>query len=191
LIIASLYNFAVTQLRPDAIQQILKAYLWATDASGRLDEKSPIAGTRDIFRARLDRLYREIMKANSSESDGALLTAVVGEIGNNWWILLADRGQGILSSLGRVDPSIQTDQAALEAAFSRILSGRYPEKRGNGLKFVKQIINGDSKRGLLFLSGKGRMILGSLGPLAESTLRASPLGKIVPGTWALILGASS
>jgi|GEM_PF-6173136 len=88
----------------------------------------------------------------------------------------------------RVDPSIRTDQQALDAAFSRILSGRSPEKRGNGLKFVKQIINGDSKRGLLFLSGTSQMILGNLGPSTKIYIPDLTNGKNVPGTWVLLLG---
>jgi hypothetical protein len=161
-----------------------------------------------------------MVSASKSEADSALLTAVAGEIGHNcfdhnlgqwrdepgcwfdWgsiscangtalWILVADRGQGIRASLERVDPSLGTDQQALDAAFSRILSGRSPEKRGNGLKFVKQIVNGNSRRGLLFLSGRGRMVLGTLGSMAEKIAPHPTDGKNVPGTWALLLGGGS
>jgi hypothetical protein len=207
----------MTQNQFKSPESISASYLWATHP-GSSAVPEIIAPTRDVFRARLDRFYREMSKASWPEADSALLTAVVGEIGNNcfdhnlgqwrdtsgcwfeWgfipdkpisWILLADRGQGVLASLGRVDPSIRTDQQALDAAFSRILSGRSPEKRGNGLKFVKQIINGDSKRGLIFLSGGGRMVLGNLGPAAEACVSDFPEGKTVQGTWALIMGERS
>ena len=195
----------------------MASYTWATalDAQRSL---VPIAQTRDVFRARLDRFYREMAGSSWCETDNALLTSIVGEIGNNcfdhnlgqwrdepgcwfdWspilnnsilWIVVADRGQGVRASLGRVDPSIHTDQDALDAAFSRILSGRSPEKRGNGLKFVKQIVNGDSKRGLLFLSGMGRIVLGHLGASLEKYVPDPPGRQNVPGTWALLVGEKS
>lgn len=203
------------QFKPQEL--ILASYTWATTLDAPRN-REPTAQTRDVFRARLDRFYKEMLGLSWSEADSALLTAVAGEIGNNcfdhnlgqwrdepgcwfeWgsfsdqpisWIVVADRGQGVRASLSRVDPSIHSDQDALDAAFSRILSGRSPEKRGNGLKFVKQIVNGDSKRGLLFLSGNGRMILGSLGPSMEKVVPDPTGGKNIPGTWALILGEKS
>jgi hypothetical protein len=194
--------------------RITASYIWATQPGGSTPPDA-IAPTRDVFRARLDRFYREAVQASWRESDSALLTAAIGEIGNNcfdhnlgqwrdapgcwfewgafpdkpvWWILIADRGQGIRASLGRVDPSIKTDQQALDVAFTKILSGRSPEKRGNGLKFVRNIVNGDSPRGLLFLSGEGRIVLGRLGPMAEECAPTPVKGTTVPGTWALLLG---
>jgi hypothetical protein len=195
-------------------ERIVASYAWVTanHASSDGDAMSP---TRDVFRARLDRFYKQMGDLSWPEADRALLTAVIGEIGNNcfdhnlgqwrdeigcwfeWgflpenrmsWIVIADRGQGIRASLTRVDPSIQTDQEALDAAFSRILSGRSPERRGNGLKFVKQIVNDDSKRGLLFLSGEGQIVLGHLGPMAEKNTPDLANRKKVQGTWALLLG---
>jgi len=193
-------------------EQIEASYAWVTRHKTP-SEDNVMAATRDIFRARLDRVYKELTRPPRSEAEGALLTAIAGEIGNNcfdhnlgqwrdemgcwfiWgidgataWIILADRGQGVLSSLGRVDPSIRTDQQALDAAFSRIISGRSPEKRGNGLKFVKRIVNGNSKRGLFFSSGKGRIVLGSLGPSAEANVPQPSSATAVFGTWALLLG---
>ena len=196
---------------------LITSYAWATGLQVSSNSEF-IARSRDIFRARLDRFYLETIHSSWPESDTALLTAVAGEIGNNcfdhnlgqwrdqpgcwfeWgslsdklmtWVVVADRGQGIRASLGRVDPSIQTDQDALDTAFSKILSGRSPEKRGNGLKFVKQIVNGDSKRGLVFLSGEGRIVLGHLGSAAEASIPEETTKKNVPGTWALLLGEKS
>ena len=93
----------------------------------------------------------------------SLLSAVAGEIGNNsfdhnlgnWpdipgiffsydmrtrMIVLADRGQGILTTLKRVKPELNAHDEALRVAFTETLSGRRPEARGNGLKFVRSII---------------------------------------------------
>lgn len=54
--------------------------------------------------------------------------------------VLADRGQGILATLGRVDQTLKTHAQALTTAFTKIISGRSSEARGNGLKFVKRIV---------------------------------------------------
>lgn len=119
------------------------------------------ASTRDIFQTRLETFLSRTQK---SVGDTAyLLTAIVGEIGNNsfdhnlgQWsdvpgiffaddinkkvIVLADRGQGVRQTISRVMPQIATDEEALMVAFTQVVSGRSPERRGNGLKFVAQII---------------------------------------------------
>ena len=67
-------------------------------------------------------------------------------------IVLADRGRGVKTTLQQVRPSIATDTEALIVAFNEVISGRNPEKRGNGLKVVRNVI--ESKEiGLLFRSG--------------------------------------
>ena len=58
---------------------------------------------------------------------------------NNKTIVIADRGQGILSSIQKVKPEVKSDVEALKVAFTEVISGRYPEKRGNGLKFVTKV----------------------------------------------------
>jgi len=205
------------QNQPQFLECLVTCYQWASMNQPPTDDKT-VSPTRDVFRARLDHFYKQMRGNLWSETEGALMTAVVGEIGNNcfdhnlgqwrdapgcwfeWgslpdnslgWVLIADRGQGVRSSLERVDPSIQSDQQAIDTAFSKILSGRSPEKRGNGLKFVKQIVNGDSRRGLLFLSGEGRMVLGKLGDLAVRYSAELVKGKKIFGTWTLLLGEKS
>lgn len=96
-----------------------------------------------------------------------MLSAITGEIGNNSFdhnignwpdvpgvffgylfdesarcIVLADRGQGVLKTLERVRPDLQNDIQALRLAFTEKISGRAPEDRGNGLKFVKENVRG-------------------------------------------------
>lgn len=110
-----------------------------------------------------------------------LLVAVAGEIGNNSFdhnlgnwpdtpgifftydvhkriILLADRGLGILTTLKRVKPELNTDEEALRVAFTEILSGRSPESRGNGLKFVRKIVL-ENPISLLFQTGDAELEL--------------------------------
>ncbi len=94
----------------------------------------------------------------------SLLTSVSGEIGNNSYdhnlgqwpdmsgiffgydlnkkqIVLADRGLGILQTLKRVRVELKDHESALKVAFTEIISGRKPEARGNGLKYVKNVIS--------------------------------------------------
>ncbi|OGE87893.1 MAG: hypothetical protein A3J07_04255 [Candidatus Doudnabacteria bacterium RIFCSPLOWO2_02_FULL_49_13] len=110
-----------------------------------------------------------------------LLVAVAGEIGNNSFdhnlgnwpdtpgiffaydihkrnIVLADRGLGVFTTLKRVKPELNTDEEALRVAFTEILSGRAPESRGNGLKFVRKIV-AENPIGLLFQTGNAELVL--------------------------------
>jgi len=111
--------------------------------------------SRDIFQAQLNDLYLELRNP--------LLIAICGEIGNNSFdhnlgnwrdlsgvyfehskkentIILADRGQGVRKTLSRIMPDISDDLEAVEIAFTKTISGRSPEQRGNGLKFVASAI---------------------------------------------------
>ena len=126
--------------------------------------------TRDVFSARLQSFILETEKY--------LESAIIGEIGNNSfdhnfgfttaypggvycntqymqkYTLLADYGRGIRQSLLSVLPSISTDLEAVEIAFTKRVSGRSPEQRGNGLKFVSEAIEQNSWH-LYFHSGFG------------------------------------
>ncbi len=93
----------------------------------------------------------------------SLLTAIVGEIGDNAFthnignwpdatgiffaydlgkreVIVADRGRGVYATLKVVAPEITSDKDALRVALTKFISGRAPEKRGNGLKFVREVI---------------------------------------------------
>lgn len=117
---------------------------------------------RDVFQSRLDKMRIFLEQKNYNPDLIYPLIAVVGEIGNNSFdhnlgkwrdiagiyfnynlsdkvIVLADRGQGIFSSIKKVAPDTKNDLEALETAFTEYVSGRYPEKRGNGLKFVVSV----------------------------------------------------
>lgn len=119
--------------------------------------------TRDVFQARLHHQIAVLKQVITDENQVYLLIAVIGEIGNNSFdhnsgnwpstpgiyfdvdlinrqIAMADRGQGILATIKKVKPDVANSQAALHVAFTEIISGRAPEKRGNGLKFVARII---------------------------------------------------
>lgn len=125
--------------------------------------------TRDIFQARIDNF--------TYKSQLYFQSAVIGEIGNNtfdhnWdfeqgkmkgaylnfnllpnFVILADFGRGIKNSLSKIQ-DLKDDKEALQIAFTKIISGRAPEQRGNGLKFVKDsCINNNWD--LYFQSGYG------------------------------------
>lgn len=118
--------------------------------------------TQDIFRARLDRMAFEFDRNSDTKNLAPLIVAVTGEIGNNSFdhnfgnwpdvlgvffaydtskriIVLADRGVGVRATLLRARPELKDDIVALRVAFTERISGRFPEQRGNGLKFVNNI----------------------------------------------------
>ena len=118
--------------------------------------------TRDMFQSRLE-IFQSKLGRIAPVEIVSLITAVAGEIGNNSFdhnlgnwpdisgilfsyairnrkVVLADRGQGILTTLRRVRTDLTNSSEAMNVAFTETISGRYPETRGNGLKFVKSII---------------------------------------------------
>ena len=140
--------------------------------------------TRDVFQVRLEKIAQELLKNGSiEENDVYIISAIAGEIGNNSFdhnlgnwpdiagvffgyflengelkVVLADRGQGILATLKKVKPELKNDAEALKTAFTEKISGRAPENRGNGLKFVKENVE-ERKMHLTFISGNAKMEL--------------------------------
>lgn len=119
--------------------------------------------TSSIFNARLTKMQNALMKKPGFEQLHSLITLITGEIGDNSFahnlgkwpdtagiffgydlgkriIVLADRGLGILETLRQVRPELSSHVAAVEVAFTEFISGRAPEKRGNGLKLVREVV---------------------------------------------------
>jgi hypothetical protein len=154
------------------------AYDWITAKPANVDVESEFyCETRDIFQARLDRLVIMLLRDEKLKSSISIVSAIAGEIGNNSFdhnlgnwpdvmgiffgyeikenkfiIAIADRGRGILKTLQRVKSKLKNDSEALQTAFTERISGRAPEKRGNGLKFVKENIK-TKRMHLTFISG--------------------------------------
>jgi sensor histidine kinase regulating citrate/malate metabolism len=105
-----------------------------------------------------------LLQNPKTEKNFSLITAMAGEVGNNSFdhnlgnwpdtpgiffgydmhrgiVILADRGCGILATLRRVRPLLENHQEALRVAFTEVVSGRAPEQRGNGLKFVAGVVS--------------------------------------------------
>ncbi len=118
--------------------------------------------TSSIFNARLTKMQNELMQKAGFEKLYSLVVLMAGEIGDNSFahnlgkwpdtsgiffgydinrgiIVLADRGLGILETLHRVRPELSNHVSAMEVAFTEFISGRRPEKRGNGLKLVREV----------------------------------------------------
>lgn len=57
-----------------------------------------------------------------------------------------------MKTMKKAKPNLESDFEALKVAFSERISGRLPERRGNGLKFVKENVEIRKMR-LIFQSG--------------------------------------
>ena len=135
--------------------------------------------TSSIFNARLTTMQNALMKKPGFEKLYSLIVLVAGEIGDNSFannlgkwpdtagiffgydltkgtIVLADRGLGVLETLRRVRPGLSSHTAAVAVAFTEFISGRAPEKRGNGLKLVREVVM-DQPISLFFTSGDGEV----------------------------------
>lgn len=131
------------------------------------------------FQSRLGTLQEQLIRTPELSDIFPLVTAVAGEIGNNSFdhnlgnwpdvpgiffgydiqkrnVVLADRGQGILATLKRVKVELNSHDDALYVAFTEVLSGRAPESRGNGLKFVRKIV-AEHPIGLVFQTGDAEL----------------------------------
>jgi len=168
----------------DIDQYIEEARLLARDwaeSPHALEPKSDMyCQTRDVFQARLETFQSKLRHVAPLQTV-SLVTAVAGEIGNNsfdhnlgnWpdisgiffsyslrskYVVLADRGQGILATLKRVRPELTQASEALKVSFTETISGRFPETRGNGLKFVRSVII-DNPLTLSFQTGDAHLYL--------------------------------
>jgi hypothetical protein len=155
------------------IQDVIKAM-----ESGFEKDRDRFSITRDIFTARLESFIINTKKY--------LEAAIIGEIGNNTfdhnfmfrnmcqkgvycdfyfrekYVIVGDYGRGIKDSLIHIVPNIKNDAEALETAFTERISGRYPEPRGNGLKFVSEAIQNNNWN-LYFQSGAAYCLINNRG----------------------------
>lgn len=149
------------------------AFEWVTDKTEF--PENFYCQVSSIFQAKLVKMERALMEKPGFEKLYSLIVLVAGEIGDNSFahnlgkwpdvqgiffgydlqkrvIVLADRGLGILETLRRVRPELSSHVAAVEVAFTEFISGRAPEKRGNGLKLVREVVAAQPIN-LLFMSG--------------------------------------
>lgn len=181
-------------------------WAWATSAQPPQLPSDYYCERQDRFAGRLETMGLLLAQSDTlGESMASLLTLIAGEIGDNSYmhnvgnwpdvpgiffayditkriIVLADRGQGIRNTLSRVRPSIGSDVEALNIAFTEILSGRSPEKRGNGLKVVRHIVE-THPIGLLFRSG----LAVAKSPQQDGSLKIDMAAENIRGTYAVIM----
>ena len=142
---------------------------------------------RNQLRGRLPGWYKQMESWTGNENQAALLSSLLGELANNafdhnlgMWtgppgclvglsirskticVSVADRGQGIISSLRKQLPAGTSPDEVMRIAFEERVSGRAPEQRGNGLKFVRNGVDGRRQRLYCFsgntVYGKGNLI---------------------------------
>lgn len=173
------------------------AFNWITAPSDKVDVDSEYyCQTRDIFEARNDRVPENLIKMGLDESLSYIVYAMSGELGNNAFdhnlgnwpdvpgvffafdydgkngvLVIADRGIGVLNSLREAIPDLTDEKKALEIAFTKKISSRVLENRGNGLKFIKSNIL-EKNLFLQFVSGKTQV---SLNYEMKITETASPV----------------
>jgi hypothetical protein len=152
---------------------------WAFSSNPFEPENEFYCPNSSIFQGRLTKLESLLQKTKGLETDFSLITSIAGEIGNNsfdhnlgnWpdiggiffaydinkrMVVLADRGLGILQTLKRVRASLTDDKTALEVAFTEVITGRAPEDRGNGLKYVRKVVE-KSSISLFFVTGDAQL----------------------------------
>jgi excisionase family DNA binding protein len=160
------------------------AYDWAVS-----DKKFPeefYCQNSSVFQDRLIKMENSMIKNEATKNIFSLIVSIAGEIGDNsfahnlgQWpdvpgiffgynlnkkqVVLVDRGLGILKTLKRVKPDLKNHKQALEVAFTEIISGRAPEARGNGLKYVRKIIS-ENNIDLLFQSGDAKLQMSGKSP---------------------------
>ncbi|OIO50258.1 MAG: hypothetical protein AUJ11_03060 [Parcubacteria group bacterium CG1_02_44_65] len=152
---------------------------WITSDSGIEPRHDFYCSNSSVFQARLSKLENDLGRVKEISGIFPLIVAIAGEIGNNSFdhnlgnwpdipgiffaydlkkkeVILADRGQGVLKTLKRIKPELANHQDALMVAFTEIISGRAPESRGNGLKFVREVVVNNEIR-LFFQTGDARL----------------------------------
>ena len=186
----------------------LPALGWAWAASAQPPDLLPenYCERLDRFTSRLDKMATVMLQDSSGISEDmiSLLVQVTGEIGDNSFVhnvgnwpdvlgifyaydidkrivVLADRGRGVRATLSRVRPNLETDAEALRVAFTEIISGRDPEKRGNGLKVVRRVAE-SGVLGLFFRSGVGVVQI----PKQPGRMKIGTAAENVRGAYAVI-----
>lgn len=195
--------------QPDDVADYLGDYFnlakfWAQNSVGKEPKNDYYCANSGIFKARLQKLENALSKIPELRQVYPLISAVTGEIGDNSFahnlgnwpdvsgiffaydldkklIILADRGQGIFTTLKKVRPEIKNNATALNIAFTEIISGRAPEARGNGLKFVRDVIVSNNFE-LFFQSGDAEFALKK----GEQNLNIKIAGAAIRGCLAKI-----
>lgn len=180
------------------------AQKWASSEIGKEPLDLFYCPNSAIFKTKLIKMQNKLGSIPNIQPIFSLLTSIAGEIGNNSFdhnlgkwadipgiffgydenkrlIVLADRGQGILKTLKRVREYLSSDEKALEVAFTEVVSGRSPEARGNGLKFVREVVK-DNKLLLEFQTGRAKLEMKK----GSNALNIQSVKNLIHGCFAII-----
>jgi hypothetical protein len=165
--------------------------------------------SRDQSSSRLSSWMKYLNSLGLSFDKAAILIAIIGEITNNCFdhnlgqwnevpgclvsfkiennlliITIADRGQGIINSLERALNKKNSPAEILKKAFEERISGRAPEKRGNGLKFVSNHLQ-SSNNSLLCCSQQSIYSIGHPRTKLNPSEFPKDFGTVVCIEWSL------
>ncbi|MBI2644555.1 MerR family DNA-binding transcriptional regulator [Candidatus Uhrbacteria bacterium] len=191
-------------IRKKTMQLFYMAENWASDHTGRDPQADFYCQNSGVFHARIGMMEALLMRMHGFEQLYSIITSTTGEIGNNsfdhnlvnWpdipgiffgynldqrYIVLADRGQGILTTLRRVRPELKNHAEALYLAFTETITGRAPERRGNELKYVRNNIM-KYPLTLLFRTGNAELSLRQ----GDTDIIVKSIDKNIRGCLALI-----
>ncbi|MDO8512050.1 MAG: hypothetical protein Q7S57_02160 [bacterium] len=187
-----------------------QAIIWAKENFVNEPPPQYYCPTRDIADGRLPKLYQEAIANGLAEEKTALLTALAAELTTNcfdhnlgswkdisgcWFsfevqnnvlrIIIADRGQGVLRSLQQADKNLTSHHDALIVALTKQISGRQPENRGRGLKFIMKSLNQEFPEAHFFIQ-TGDAKFETVFPINESVVASFVQDKqeFVYGTYA-------
>lgn len=163
--------------------------------------------SRDQSLSRFSNWMKYLNSLGLSFEKAAILIAIIGEITNNCFdhnlgqwnevpgclvsfkiesdlliITIADRGQGIINSLERALNKKMSPAEILKKAFEERVSGRAPEKRGNGLKFVSNHLQ-NSNNSLICCSQQSVYIIGHPRTKLNSSEFPKEFGTVVCIEW--------
>lgn len=186
----------------------MHAFHWVTSPTGSNPPNDFYCTTRDVGQARVEKLVAEFMRRGWNDGEAGLLAAVIGELVGNcfdhnlgkWrdvsgcWLetavdgdlfraVVADRGQGIFATLKQVLPLLQDDKEALLVAFTKIITGRAPEQRGNGLKFVLRSLGHLKLDAFQYLSGSAKLVFTGQMDVRNISRYISDVPAVVSGTY--------
>lgn len=155
--------------------------------------------------------FLKICKAQGIQDDNevSLIVSSLGELTNNcfdhnlgYWVdtpgccvswskenefitfCVADRGRGIIETLKPVSPVGLSSQEILQTAFEKVISGRAPEKRGNGLKYVCRSILSNKLNALkCFTNNCTYQVNSSIFPVPSELSTKQDFGTLVFFQW--------
>jgi len=159
---------------------------------------------RDEFSARLERFVKIFKNFGLEENDARLITAIVGELGNNVFdhnalnwptdisgcfiaaqnypnknileFTIGDTGMGFLGSLKARFPDLKNDIEAIQLGLAGN-TGRINETRGNGLRFIQSWTINNFRGNIYIHSGNGLVKIDEKGIKSEETFKI--IGTIV------------